>query len=220
MEKIIKQRVLLDIVFVLLNVFLTIFVYKNTKRFKRFDQATINPEQTAALEEIRAHVEKLTTLYGQVEFTPEAHAFLKHYVEEVLPVLRTNIDPNLVHYYARKNIHVCKMAMAIHFADKLDYVITLDECEKALAILEKPETKMHYALAVGNKNPLTSQAKFITDFLKKYNRPCPYKLIYFHLVTEKNMEKKEIEECMHFLITIGQITKDNQGTYTLIKEKA
>jgi hypothetical protein len=29
MEKIIKQRVLLDIVFVLLNVFLTIFVYKN-----------------------------------------------------------------------------------------------------------------------------------------------------------------------------------------------
>lgn len=198
----------------------TIFVYENAKRFERFDQATISPEQTAALEEVRAHVEKLTTLYGQVEFTPEAHAFLKHYVEEVLPVLRTNIDPNLVHYYARKNIHVCKMAMAIHFADKLDYVITLDECEKALAILEKLETKMHYALAVGNKNPLTSQAKFITDFLKKYNRPCPYKLIYFHLVTEKNMEKKEIEECMHFLITIGQITKDNQGTYTLIKEKA
>lgn len=197
----------------------TIFVYENAKRFERFDQATIDESQRAALLEVRSHVEKLTRIYGQVEFTPEAYAFLKHYVEEVLPVERNNIDSNLVHYYARKNIHVCKMAMAVHFADNLDLTITKQECEKALAILDSLETKMHYALSVGTSSTLAKQAKNITNFLKKYGRACPYKLIYYSMVTEKEMDRHAIEECIHFLTTIGQITKDTHGNYVLIKEK-
>lgn len=197
----------------------TIFVYENAKRFERFDQATISPEQKQAWLQLREHLVALTKLYGPCTFEPEAYDFLKHYVEEVLPVLRNNIDPNLVHYYARKNIHVCKMAMAVHFADKTDFVITLDECKQALAILDKLELKMHYALSTGTNNSLVRKAKLIIDYMKKYKAPVSYKLIYYHLVTEKDMEKKDIEECMHFLITVGQITKQSNGLYVLIKEK-
>lgn len=132
------------------------FVYESRSRFYRFDFASFSPEQIAAKEQVNAQIAKLGTLFGQVSYSPEAHYFMKHYIEVVLGEkrIRTNPDPKLAHYYARKNIHVQKLAMVMHFSESTDMVIQLPTCEAAIRLLDSLEMRMHLAVSGSGRNPL------------------------------------------------------------------
>lgn len=180
----------------------TLFVYEYANRSNRFaDTTSYTPEQMEAKKGILAHIHGLSKLYGQVTYTPEAFEMLRHYFEEVLPVKRVNYSPKLEGYYARKNIHAQKMAIAVHFADSYSMVIGPRPVQQAFNILEGVERKMHLALNFG-KNPLASISSAILTYIKT-SGPQSFQQLW----TEFNadLREQELKECINFLCGTNRV---------------
>jgi len=144
----------------------TCFVMEEEPRFYRLAPPEYTIEQFKARDDIRAHVKKLTGLFGEVKFTQEANDFLEDWWKTDAQHNRPNNSPKLITYYGRKNITVQKLAMIIHFSDSLEMLVGIDECKEALNALEKIERKMHLAVSLDNKNPLARVTDEIHAFLR------------------------------------------------------
>lgn len=145
-----------------------LFVFEERNRFYREDTSSISDEQRAAHAQVIQHIGLLGSLFGLVTFTPEAKAFIKHYIEVVIGEnqQRTNPDPKLLSYYSRKNIHIKKLIMAMHFSESLEMVIQLDTCHKAVELLDRIESKMHRALDMAARNPMQPVALKVLKMLE------------------------------------------------------
>ena len=122
-----------------------ILVYAPGPRFYR-QFPGVNAEQKAAQKEIVEHCKRLhdIPLVGQVRLSPEAADWHKQYYESgELMEKRPNSDYRLDDYYGRKNVHLLKLAMAVHFSDSVDMTITLKSMLIASALLDETETNMH-----------------------------------------------------------------------------
>lgn len=191
----------------------TIFVYEFANRFNRFQIPSFTPEQLTARKEILAHIHSLSKLYGQVSFTADAFERMRYYFEEVMPNSRTNYNMKLDPYYARKNIHVQKMAMAVHFAERTSMTIGDEAVARAFDILSGLEKKMHNALAFG-RNPLANISEKVFQYIKMSGPQTKPKLWE---AFSQDLRETEIQECLNFLlgtkkifITQNQETKEDQ----------
>ena len=112
------------------------FVYANKKRFSTFFIAPLTPEQIEHRIQLLDHIRNLTALYGNVKIDPETYEFLAKWWDDYEKDMhkRVNNSPKLLPYYARKNIHVMKVAMQEHFSESLDLHIPLDTFKKAVEI--------------------------------------------------------------------------------------
>lgn len=193
----------------------TIFVYEFSARKNQFGIFEHDEEQKEDRKQILKQIHSLGKIFGRVEYTEEAYAYLKYYFEEVLPDPtkgRVNDNIKLDSYYGRKNMHVPKMAMAVHFADKTDMLITLDEVEKAVEILNHLEHNMHYALAFGG-NPIAPVSKKIIQSLRQ-GKPKTHKQLWMEFTDE--LREDEFREAMRYVEATGLVMKqiiDNQNTY-------
>lgn len=146
-----------------------IFVYGDKPR-KRTPLLSLTDEQFFALEEIRDHFKDLAKLAGQVKLsaqeTPEAWEWFEDWVVNRQDTDIVNTDRRLTNYYARKKIHLLKMAMAVHFADKTTMELELEDFQKADKLLKDTEMTMHLALASMARNPTYDLAKAILDKIK------------------------------------------------------
>lgn len=187
----------------------TWFIYapKNRKEVLFIEDFT--PEQEAARNDILAHVKKLTGLYGQVRLEPDALIFMKEWWENINPTKKANASPRLIPYYSRKQLHVLKLAAGIHFADKLDMTITLDECQSALALLESWEMDMHHALCVGDKNPLSELSRGIQKYLGR-NGPTGEKDLFIEFYEKCPESQKSLQQSLSELKAMGKIDLDGR----------
>lgn len=191
-----------------------IFVYEEENRFYRFDLNSISAEQEAAKQQIISHIEQLTKLFGPVRYSPEAYVFMKHYIEDTLGRQRQRINPSpkLLHYYSRKNIHVQKLAMAIHFADNTTMEIDIASCQQAIEILDKLELKMHHALNLGGRSPIGAIAVSIVKHLT-IKGPSTLTDIWMAMIDQAN--EKEMNEAITFLQASGQVRQQNKDNKIL-----
>ena len=196
----------------------TWFINEVAPRSYRYDMFTFSEEQKQARRELVAHVGELVKLFGRVTQTPAAYAFMKQYVETILPDrnLRPNKSPKLEHYYGRKKVHVEKLALAIHFADNLDMTIDISSYQQAVERLNKIELTMADTLNVGGRNPLGGVGEKIIRYLIKEG-PMTFSSIWREFVDEAN--EKEIVEVISFLIQTGKLLSDTEirGGKELIK---
>lgn len=154
----------------------TWFIFATENRFTRFFVPPLTPEQTKAYFEIIEWVEKLTHLYGQVQISEETNEFLESWLKESM-VSRPNTNPKLNPYYGRKNQHIAKLAMALHFGENLDMFIPQATFEKAIEILASEEKNMHFALGIDNANPLAEPMRKIIAFIRQTG-PKTFKELY------------------------------------------
>lgn len=182
-----------------------ISVFESSPRFYRFDMAHFNDEQLGCKTFILKHLFNLYKLFGKVEYSPEAYEFLRYYVEEVLPNCKVNRSPKLDHYYARKNIHLQKLAMAIHFADSTEMVLPLWACEKALSVLNSLEVKMDQALHVSGKNPVGTAAVKIERVLE-CKGPLTFTEIWGLFIHD--LDQNQMLEAITYLIQAGKIVSN------------
>lgn len=185
----------------------TFFIYatKNRKTALRIPELT--KEQLAYKKDIIEHVEKLTKLYGPVEVEEEAWHFLEEWWKKAQGE-RPNTNTKLNPYYARKNIHVQKLAMAIHFGESTEMKIGIETFKQALVILAEEEKRMHYALGFSSDNPLQAVSAKIEKYLLSCEKPKTYKEIYAEFwssIPTKDAEKdlKSVLEHLEFIGTIG-----------------
>lgn len=180
----------------------TVFIFEYANRFPMLWLPDLNDEQKEAWADIAIHVKALSELYGGVIISQEAQQFLEHWWKVEASHTRPNRSPKLNAYYARKNIHVLKLACAVHFAESLSMTIERQPFETALKMLDSVEAKMHYAIGFDNKNPLSAPAKKIQEYIKVFG-PQTFKELLLEFWGD--IREPELREILNFLMGTGKV---------------
>lgn len=175
----------------------TMFVFESVNRFEKFMPSEIDESQLKARSEIIAWLKLLSELHGQVKWAPDAAEFMTHYFEQVLPFKRENVSPKLKPWYARKNQHVPKLAMAIHFSRSLDKIITLDEAQLALELCNEIESKMHLALTFRGNNPYAHVVPKVTTYISNHPDGVTFAQIWEEFISD--VRETELQEVLRLL---------------------
>jgi len=145
----------------------TIWLFETQRRFSKFHIEGASAELKAkAKSVILEHIKVLTTLYGQLTYSPEVAQYLEEwYVTQNVPK-EDSAGPKMEGYYGRKKVHVLKVAAAIHFSHSYTMEITMDDVKGALALLDSVEPQMAAGLNVVGRNRLSTYSKAIYDMIK------------------------------------------------------
>ena len=180
------------------------FIFGYGKRFYKLESAAVTDDQLHSKATLLAHIRKLSQLYGEVKLTPEAWQMLKTWYQDIYPNYRVNRDQKMVHYYSRKDLHVMKTAMALHFADSTEMTLTTDDIQNALDVLEHAEKSMHLALQVGNRNPLANVSRKITKFfLARGNAPCSFAELLREFFAE--VREADLKEIVNYMVSARKL---------------
>lgn len=192
----------------------THFIFEHQNRFNTLKLPERTEEQKIALNEILVHVEKLTKLYGQLSFTEEAMDYLEHWWTKINPVSKPNTSLKLEPYYSRKDIHTKKLAMILHCSEDAEHEegvpknkMTLDTVKKALDILAGVEKNMHYAINFDGKNPLSSVAKKIVNYVTSAG---PQGFNDLRLEFYDDARESEMVEVVNHLLVMGKLIKQKK----------
>lgn len=182
----------------------TFYVFASKNRKSVFFLPELSELQKQHRKELAEHVVKLTRLYGQVKIDNDTWQWLHSWWEdyEANPEKRASKSLKLDAYYARKNIHVMKIAMAMHFGESLDLFIPRATFERAMEFLATEEKTMHLALTLDGKNPLADTSRKLCGYLAQAGKKN-----FVDLLVEFNgsVRKSELEEILETLQTTGQI---------------
>jgi hypothetical protein len=190
----------------------TIFVYEMGPRHFNMFPPKFSTEQVEARNDILAHIKKLTSLYGEIQFTPEAREFMTHWWKTDAQTKRANPSLKLSPYYGRKNITTIKTAIAIHFSDRtsLDEPISLDTCLDAIKRLERVEKKMHFSLVTEKANPLAKATDNILKYIRYYKEEGRGLTdIKFEFWEDLPQGESSLREILTYLISIGKIKSES-----------
>jgi hypothetical protein len=167
--------------------------------------STLTPEQIEHKKDLVTHIRNLASLYGCVEKTKEVNDFMqdwwKTYCKDI--DIRIKNSPQLEAYYARKNIHVMKVAMAEHFSESLDLKIPIETFKKAIDILEEEEKNMRLSFTMESKNPIANISKGVSEYLQGGAKNFVEIMIKLNDIGDR----KQIEEALSFLDETGQIVQ-------------
>ncbi len=192
------------------------FIFAFNKRFYRLETGSHTDDQIRSKASLLAWLRVLGSLYGEVTMTPEARDFLKFWYEQIHPTARPNKDPKMIHYYSRKELHVVKTAMAVHFADSTDLVLTLEDFQKAFEILEHAEKRMHLALQVGTKNPLANIArKIIRWFVARGNEHATQNELIAAFYSEAR--SSDLIEVIQYMMSTNKLVVERTGPQDYFK---
>jgi hypothetical protein len=184
-----------------------------TKNRKNVDTIkSLTPQQVQCKVELLEHVKKLATLYGEVKVSPETLEWMQQEWDKLENnrSLRANPSPLLDPYYARRNIHLKKVAMMNHFGESTDMFIPIERFVEADKDLFELEKTMHLALATESNNPLAK----VTDKIYHYILGRT-KTTMVDILTEfwKQLPagKKSAEDILVQLISTGRIKEETLG---------
>ena len=182
-----------------------IFAHKNRK--SQFFRPELSPEQTEYRNDLSKHILKLTHLYGQIVLEPQTQPFLEEWLRdmEAHPEKRASQSSRLDTYYSRKNIHIMKVAAALHFSENTTLEIPHETFLQAIEVLHEEEKTMALALMVGNQNnPLAKPSKKVVEFLRT-NGPKVFKSLLAEFWDE-GLQEKDLTEVLNFLQKTDVIT--------------
>lgn len=142
------------------------FVYGEKPRSQTFMIPKRDESQVKAKEELLVHIKGLHSQFGQLYFTPEAHAFLEQdFLKNAIEP--TNKSPILATYYGRRQLHAIKLSMAVHFAENLGCnIVGIESATVASQLLTKIEVDMHKCFQSGGRNVLAGIANTIYKQMK------------------------------------------------------
>lgn len=184
------------------------FIYASKNRRSQFFIPQLTPEQEKCREELRNHVKNLTKLHGQVQIEPSTIAWLEKWWHEYENDIskRASKSSKLDAYYSRKNIHVMKVAMSLHFAETLDMHIPKETFEQAMHILHEEEKTMHLALSFTGSNPQSRLSARVVELLKVGERSYTELLIECYSLGTR----AELDEVLEYLVMTDQVKTEKK----------
>lgn len=196
------------------------FVYSPTPRFYSFDNISYNTEQIEARKIVVDHVKKLTTAYGGVRFSADAHEYCSDYVTKSLGGIVASSPPDMAPYLSRKPVHIKKLSTILHFSEEVsfDKEIQLGTVQRAMAILEGVEAMMPYALSFKKRNPLAVPTQKLIRLLQASPAIGLHKSA-ITLMMHDDTTLPELEEILKFLTQTKQVSETNGQYKLLIKTK-
>lgn len=181
-------------------------IYSAKPRFHHGFLPDFTPEQVKMKEEITLHIRKLTALYGQVKISKDTENWFNKWYSEYMGDRKNRINKATVldSWYPRKNIHIPKLALAIHFSNSTEMEIGQECFEQAMSVIEREEPNMDKALAFTAKNPISNIARKILNYLDGEWRDVDEVVIDWH----KEGPVAQIQEALSFLLETGQVIQD------------
>jgi hypothetical protein len=184
----------------------TFFIYADKDRKTVFSRAELTPEQVQFKADLARHVVELSKLFGQVRIDEDTTKFLHNWYDRTKNDMkfRASRSPKLDPYYGRSNLHVQKMAMAMHFGESTEMFIPIDTFKRAIEVNYENEKKMHLALMIGEDNPLAKIGRKMVEFLIQHGKQ-DFSTIWMEFFKYAGGKKEGIEEVLDFLETTNQI---------------
>jgi Protein of unknown function (DUF3987) len=145
-----------------------LFVYADKLRSKQlfYSSTEDDTKQSEALRQDLAfdlaHI--ATNLNGEFTLDDEAKDFLEDWYNKHEPA---RVHPKVRGYYARKHVHILKMAMLFRLAYSDDLTITKADAEGAIGILSTIEPTLLTVFEGVGKNVYSFDMKDIYDYLKQ-----------------------------------------------------
>jgi len=196
-----------------------IMIFGDGPRFLR-QFPGIDDEQHKMKIKIVDHLKALHKVAGPLTFSKEAEAFHKNVYESgKLTQDVVNKDHRLETYYGRKNVHLLKLSMLMHFAEQTDsYCIEKPTVERALRFLAHTEARMHEAYVTAGRNILAESQRRLMQYIIDAKAPTKYKKLWVAFIDDLN--KDELDQCLEFLLATNQIKKISDGFIALVDEPA
>lgn len=180
------------------------FLFESGPRCHIYDIPDKDEEQLKGMELVLARIKTLNSFYGRVNLSPDCKAFAKNFFEKIHPTSRGNDNPKLKDYYARKRLHMDKIAMILHFMDNDSMTMELETMQRALLVLADVESRMHLALVYENQNPLYNVSQRIVEFLRDTGEKTEVELLA-NFMHDLPRWKTDLVEILNNLKSIGQI---------------
>jgi hypothetical protein len=178
----------------------------------------LDVDQQKAFVELLAYVKRLTTVWGEVQLSPEAKAYHKRLYEEgIISKERRNHDPRLDDYYGRKNIHWLKLMIVHHYAEQMESnIITKETVDRAWDTLQRGEAMMHLAYQTSGRNMLHESSVEMMRYLQEHGRTSIRSLMWQF---GKDLKKAELQECVEMLISANKIRQNGAELYAIHQPK-
>lgn len=193
-----------------------VIIYERESRSSKFLIPEHTPEQKKARDEILLWLKKLHTLYGPVIIDPGAAEWLNEWFEDKSRV-RTNKSPYLDYYYASKQVHIHKMAMALHFGESTEMVLPLSAYQRAIALLERFEKTMHMAFAPKASNDAADVKADVIRMLENLGRPANAPELY--TAFDRKIKFVDFIEALSDLQVSCRVAVTGKGEYKLVERK-
>lgn len=194
-----------------------IVVYESEKRFHKFYEG-VDTSQQHHYDAIVEHVKVLATkVVGEITLSADALACLKHiYPSFDDRQTRINKDPRLDNYYARKNIHMQKLAAIHHFSERLDsMVVEQPSVEYAFNELNRVEVRMSDAWKASGRNAGYEVGLQIVRYLEGVgDNGATYKRLLLDFT--RDIKRSDFDEVLQVLVATGQVNNGGQK-YTIAK---
>jgi len=192
----------------------THYIYAQKNRKNAMWLPALTKEQEQHKKDILDHVKKLTTVYGPVKMSNETALWMQAWWDNYCKVeMPKNKHPEMVPYDARMNIHVMKLAMALHFGEDAEAdefgrplnEIKIETFQRAIAIIAKERPNMHLALVLEGKSPESKASQKILEMLQ--GKECSYVEIFI-ACHKLGVNREQLEEALEFLKLCNMIDED------------
>lgn len=194
-----------------------VFVCAKEARFRRFIFPETTEHQKEAVKGIQELVLNLSKVYGRCVYSKDATDYVEDYCVNFDKIPRPNPNPKLKHYYAKKSIHLQKLAMVHHFSElhNLEHrEISLASVKFAREKLDETEKLMHLALVMKTDSKLSKKSTLLETSLHKENRPLTKREILVVMWDElEGLEEVDaLVESMKAAGKLAEFTKDEGRT--------
>lgn len=177
-----------------------LFVYGDKKR-QNPTSIKNTKEQVFEGKIIQKHLRKLATLpASEIKYTPEAYEWLDNWTKTKLDKV-INEHPKLAYYNSRRQPHLIKLAINIHYSESLLPFIEVEDLVRAESLLLKLEVNMHLALVGSGENPNYNVSLDILKFLQSKG-PSTRQTIKIKFYSQADVDK--LDSIMDFLINTEQ----------------
>lgn len=168
------------------------------------------PEATTKFKKLKSDLINdlsiIASLFGEMKFEPEALKWYKPWYEDRsrYPLVS---DPRTAGYYDRKHIHLLKVAMALHLSYSDELVLTLEDLERALVMLNATEPGIRLALNAVGKNDSSVETFHLLQQIKSMKQ-VPYAQLLVTNFHQMKYGKRSFDQALEELRMMGAIKQE------------
>lgn len=164
------------------------------------------PRETQQMRDLRDllinDLKHIASLNGEFVLSPEAADLYENWYMDRsrFPAIT---DARSEGYYARKHIHVLKVAMALSLAEKDELVLEARDIRAALAFLGEIETGMARTFSAVGRNELAVLIERVKVLVAQSGGTIPYKRLAQR--TYQDLPKEELDKVIDQLVAMGEV---------------
>lgn len=201
----------------------TLFAYESQPRQRRmyYRSKDINYDELDQMQvKLQEDLQAIADIKGEFEITDETMDTIEAWYQVENKKELDTCDTKLQGYYARKPVHLHKLAMLHQLSKSNELVLTMDNFKFAFKVLKDIESRMVHIFKAIGKNEFTADLSSIRTFLRQ-NREVPVSTLFE--VFQSSADPEKLKSLISFFVLSKEVEQDVRGEevwYTYIGKKS